>query len=112
LNGAMAASASLCRTFGPTFSGLLQAAGLSLGTLGLPWWVNASVAVLGAVLSLSMVEEKRRTFDSEKEAVAHHEEAEEAALIAVESPTATLETMQSTPGSPVMTRFDRRGSRL
>lgn len=112
LNGAMAAAASLCRTFGPTFSGLLQAAGLSLGTLGLPWWVNASVAVLGAILSLFMVEEKRRTFDSEKQAVQHQEEAEEAALVAVESPTASLETMQSTPGSPVMTRFDRRNSHI
>lgn len=60
LNGVAASSASLCRAFGPTLSGLLQSAGLSIGVLGLPWWANSLVAVGGAVLSLCMIEEKRR----------------------------------------------------
>jgi hypothetical protein len=60
LNGVAASSASLCRAFGPTLSGLVQSLGLSVGVLGLPWWVNSFVAIIGAVLSLRMVEEKRR----------------------------------------------------
>ncbi|KAF2211838.1 hypothetical protein CERZMDRAFT_42569 [Cercospora zeae-maydis SCOH1-5] len=67
LNGAAASAASACRAFGPTVSGLLQAAGLSLGTLGLPWWLNVLVAAIGSIISMCMVEEKRRTFVSEKE---------------------------------------------
>lgn len=59
LNGVAASSASLCRAFGPTLSGLIQSLGLSVGTLGLPWWANSLVAVVGAVLSLQMIEEKR-----------------------------------------------------
>jgi hypothetical protein len=66
LNGAAASAASACRAIGPTFSGLLQSAGLSIGTLGLPWWVNVLVAGIGAAISLCMIEEKRRKFDAEK----------------------------------------------
>ncbi|KAI4838099.1 MFS general substrate transporter [Aureobasidium sp. EXF-8845] len=60
LNGVAASSASLCRAFGPTLSGLVQSLGLSVGVLGLPWWVNSFVAMIGAILSLRMIEEKRR----------------------------------------------------
>lgn len=59
LNGTAASSASLCRAFGPTFSGLIQAAGLSIGCVGLPWWTSSVVAVSGAVLSLLLVEQSR-----------------------------------------------------
>jgi MFS family permease len=110
LNGAMAASASLCRTFGPTFSGLLQSAGLSLGTLGLPWWTNAAVAVLGAVIAVFMREEKRRTFNNEKEIPMDDEPEHDEALN--EGPNASLETLQSMPTSPLLTRPERRGSAL
>jgi hypothetical protein len=37
LNGVAASSASLCRAFGPTLSGLVQSLGLSVGVMGLPW---------------------------------------------------------------------------
>lgn len=60
LNGVAASSASLCRTFGPTLSGALQSTGLGLGCLGLPWWANSLVALMGGMLSLCMVEERRR----------------------------------------------------
>ena len=59
LNGVAASSASLCRAFGPTLSGLIQSGGLSLGVLGLPWWANGLVAMCGAVICLCMVEDKR-----------------------------------------------------
>ena len=60
LNGVAASSASLCRAFGPTLSGLVQSLGLSVGVLGLPGWANSFVALIGAILSLRMIEEKRR----------------------------------------------------
>lgn len=59
LNGVAASSASLCRAFGPTLSGLIQSLGLSIGALGLPWWTNSLVAGIGAILSLQMIEENR-----------------------------------------------------
>ena len=108
LNGAMAASASLCRTFGPTFSGLLQSAGLSLGTLGLPWWTNAAVAVIGAVIAIFMREEKRRTFENEKAMPMDDESDDEEGPN--EGPNASLETLQSMPTSPLLTRHERRSS--
>ncbi|KAM0708405.1 hypothetical protein Q7P35_005056 [Cladosporium inversicolor] len=108
LNGAMAASASLCRTFGPTFSGLLQSAGLSMGTLGLPWWTNAAVAVIGAIIAIFMREEKRRTFENEKAMPMDDESDDEEAPN--EGPNATLETLQSMPTSPLLTRHERRSS--
>ena len=54
LNGTAASSASLCRAIGPTLSGFIQSAGLSAGSVGLPWWANCSVAIVGACLSLSI----------------------------------------------------------
>ena len=54
LNGTAASSASLCRAIGPTLSGFIQSAGLTLGSVGMPWWANCLVAIMGAILSLSM----------------------------------------------------------
>jgi len=130
LNGVASSAASGCRAFGPTVSGLLQSAGLSVGALGLPWWMNALVACAGAALSLFMVEEKRRTFGPKTEKTSSPTEDEDqdedenagdlplpsaldapevdAALVAVEPPIA------APVGSPVLTRMsgdDRRGGR-
>ncbi|KAF2718272.1 MFS general substrate transporter [Polychaeton citri CBS 116435] len=66
LNGVAASAASLCRAFGPTASGVLQSAGLSVGVLGLPWWINACVATVGGIISLMLVEQRRSAFTSEK----------------------------------------------
>lgn len=60
LNGAAASSASLCRAIGPTVSGIIQAAGLRAGYVGLPWWASSAVAVAGGVLTLTMREVKAR----------------------------------------------------
>lgn len=49
LNGFAASAASLARAIGPTLSGVLQSVGLDAGYVGIPWWVTAAVAVLGAV---------------------------------------------------------------
>ncbi|KAK3113447.1 hypothetical protein LTR53_009253 [Teratosphaeriaceae sp. CCFEE 6253] len=123
LNGVASSAASGMRAFGPTVSGVLQSAGLSVGMLGLPWWFNALIACSGAVLSLFMVEEKRRTFGSEK----GRADAEPAplpsaldaaemdtALVAAESLNAASESHLATPGSPLLTRMSldlRRSSR-
>ena len=124
LNGVASSAASGMRAFGPTVSGMLQSAGLSMGALGLPWWMNALIACSGAVLSLFMVEEKRRSFASEKSPRDEHEEpplpsaldANEmnAALVAAESLNASSESHLATPGSPLLTRMSldlRRSSR-
>jgi len=73
LNGTAASSASLCRTFGPTLSGLIQSAGLSFNCLGLPWWSSCAVAILGAILSVCMVEPKRHQALTEKAAIIQSE---------------------------------------
>jgi hypothetical protein len=115
LNGVAAAAASGARAFGPTFSGLLQSAGLAHGALGMPWWTNALVACIGALLSLIMIEEKRRQFDAEK---VPNDDVEprplpsaldandlDAAQVAAESLNASSESHLSTPGSPLLTRM-------
>ncbi|KAI7557701.1 hypothetical protein KC343_g23110 [Hortaea werneckii] len=123
LNGVASSAASGCRAFGPTVSGILQSAGLSIGTLGLPWWTNALVAGCGAFISLCMVEEKRRSLDDEKQGGTDEEQRPlpsaldanemDAALVAAESLNASSESHVSTPGSPLLTRMSldiRRGS--
>ncbi|KAK5126126.1 hypothetical protein LTR85_011481 [Meristemomyces frigidus] len=124
LNGVASSAASGCRAFGPTVSGILQSAGLSMGVLGLPWWMNAVIAGLGAVLSLFMIEEKRRTFNPEKETeetraarplpLALDASEMDHALVAAESLNASSESHVSTPGSPLLTRMSldiRRNAR-
>lgn len=111
-NGVAQSSASLARAIGPTVSGLLEAAGLSKGMLGLPWWVNALVAILGAVLSLFMVEQKPISYDPEKR---DDEESAgsiptispdiDVALVAARSSNAGAENPISRPCSPLLTRL-------
>ncbi|KAK5110608.1 hypothetical protein LTR62_005647 [Meristemomyces frigidus] len=114
LNGVASSAASGMRAFGPTVSGLLQSAGLSVGVLGLPWWMNALIACTGAGVSMLMVEERRRTFASEK---APDEEGSrplpsaldatdmDATLVMAESLNSASESHLSTPGSPLLTRM-------
>lgn len=79
-----------------------------MGSLGLPWWTNAAVAMIGAVIAVFMREERRRTFDNEKEVPIDEQSEEEDAM--VNGPNASLETLQSTPASPLLARFDRGSS--
>ncbi|KAI1641171.1 major facilitator superfamily domain-containing protein [Biscogniauxia mediterranea] len=61
INGVAASTASLCRAFGPTISGILYAVGLTSGYSGLAWWCSALVAIGGAVVSLQIEEPSSRT---------------------------------------------------
>lgn len=56
INGIAASTASLCRAFGPTISGLIHSAGLRLGYTGLAWWASGLICILGAIESLWMAE--------------------------------------------------------
>jgi hypothetical protein len=116
-NGFAQSSASFARAIGPSLSGLLQATGLAKGMLGLPWWSNACIALLGATLSLFMIEQHRAPIESEK-----HDGSEEsvppaidpdinAALVAAES---TPDSLVSRPASPILVRVSmdiRRNAR-
>lgn len=56
INGVAASTASLCRAFGPTVSGIIHSYGLKMGYTGLAWWAGGLVCVLGAIESLWMRE--------------------------------------------------------
>lgn len=114
LNGVASSAASGCRAFGPTVSGILQSAGLSMGVLGLPWWMNGLIACSGAALSLFMVEEKRRSFVSEKHTDDQQDRLPQSALeatdmnatlVAAESLNASSDSLMSAPSSPLFTRM-------
>ena len=79
INGVAASTASLCRAFGPTVSGLIQASGLRMGYSGLAWWASALVCVLGAIESFWMTETDGRM----DEAATDYTAEEEAGLEAV-----------------------------
>jgi len=74
LNGFAASSASLARAFGPTLAGLVQSWGLNMGYSGLPWWSCALVAVLGAIVSIRMKDEKRSSQASRLSRPSHEED--------------------------------------
>lgn len=56
INGVAASTASLCRAFGPTVSGLIHSAGLRMGYAGLAWWASGLICIMGAIESLWMEE--------------------------------------------------------
>lgn len=75
INGVAASTASLCRAFGPTVSGLLYSVGLKTGYSGLVWWVTALVTVGGAFISLGIPEPEVKI--DEKEEVEEDEDEDE-----------------------------------
>lgn len=75
INGVAASTASLCRAFGPTISGILYSIGLRSGYSGLAWWCSALVAIVGAIVGLQIREPRNhqhptvsRTVDDDAEA--------------------------------------------
>lgn len=52
--GVSASTASLCRTFAPTLSGVLYARGLETGYSGLAWWCSSAVCLVGAAVALQL----------------------------------------------------------
>ncbi|KAI1105863.1 MFS general substrate transporter [Jackrogersella minutella] len=63
INGVAASTASLCRAFGPTISGILYAIGLQSGYSGMAWWCSALVAIGGAIVGLQIQELPNRNDD-------------------------------------------------
>jgi hypothetical protein len=57
INGVAASAASISRALGPTITGMIYTQGLDWGMVGLAWWVNAGVCVLGGIQCLWMKEE-------------------------------------------------------
>lgn len=108
INGAAASSASLSRAIGPTVSGLVQSAGLVHGILGLPWWVNGFIALLGVLISGFMTDKRMASISAEKQAGDDPtcqpllDPSEQEAHNTLELPNANLETMQATPTSPTL----------
>ncbi|THW12384.1 MFS general substrate transporter, partial [Aureobasidium pullulans] len=66
--------------------GTLNGVAASSAILGLPWWANSFVALIGAVLSLRMVEEKRR-----------YSKAQEANLDSEDLPFLDADVLESVP---------------
>ena len=60
VNGVAASTASLSRAVGPTTSGLIHSAGLSMGYTGFAWWIGGLIATIGAFESLLIREGKGR----------------------------------------------------
>lgn len=56
INGVAASTASIFRAFGPTITGIIYSKGLDLGMVGLAWWVNALVCVIGGIQASWMTE--------------------------------------------------------
>ena len=56
VNGVAASTASLSRAFGPAITGTVNVFGLRVGCIGLAWWLNGIVCVIGAVESYWMTE--------------------------------------------------------
>lgn len=75
INGVAASTASIFRAFGPTVTGLIYAWGLDVGMIGLAWWVNGGVCVLGGLQTIWMTADK---FDVQHPEVESDEIDEEA----------------------------------
>jgi hypothetical protein len=60
INGVAASTASLCRAFGPTISGLLFTFGGQIGCSGLVWWTSGLVTLAGSVISFEITEPRGR----------------------------------------------------
>ena len=58
--GVSASTASLCRAFGPTLSGVLYATGLETGYSGLAWWCSSAVCLVGAAVALQLKDMRPR----------------------------------------------------
>ncbi|KAF2967873.1 hypothetical protein GQX73_g5716 [Xylaria multiplex] len=76
INGVAASTASLCRAFGPTISGILYAVGLKSGYSGLAWWSTALVAISGAVVGLMLPDPASRSPSHDDNTNAHDRDVE------------------------------------
>jgi MFS family permease len=87
LNGVSMSAASLARTLGPVFGGMVQAAGLRLGYSGLSWWTCAGVACIGGAISMWQTEPKKKEEQPRASADASEEDDDvEEALLGATTP--------------------------
>jgi hypothetical protein len=106
LNGTAASSASICRGFGPTLSGMVQSTGQSIGYSGLSWWACAGIAFIGWIPSFFMKEERRRPGFRNNEEV----QDEEAGLYKlVDSISDTVSDTTLTPKGSSRSEFQEPG---
>ena len=54
INGIASSCASLARAFSPTVTGMVYSFGLSIDCVGLAWWVNTLICLIGAYQATSM----------------------------------------------------------
>jgi hypothetical protein len=95
LNGAAASSASICRGFGPTISGLMDGIGDKNGMSGLAWWTIAGVALLGWAPGFILKEgSKRPAFSLEDEEALLDTDSDAESVITL-TPDDTVETVLS-----------------
>jgi MFS family permease len=95
LNGAAASSASICRGFGPTISGLVDGIGESKNMSGLAWWTIAGVAFLGWAPGFFLKESnKRPAFDHEDEEALLDTDSDAESVLTL-TPDDTVETVLS-----------------
>jgi hypothetical protein len=54
INGVASSCASLARAFSPTLTGMIYSVGLNINCVGLAWWVNGLVCIIGGLQVLMM----------------------------------------------------------
>jgi predicted MFS family arabinose efflux permease len=86
LNGVSMSAASLARTLGPVFAGMVQAIGLKFGYSGLSWWACAVIACIGASVSLWQTERPKKQDDIRSTDAGEEEESLQEALLGATTP--------------------------
>jgi len=80
INGSAAAIASLARSFGPTLSGMIFSYGLDIGYVGLAWWVNAGICIIGAVQAFWLLDPSEEIYTARSIAYVNEEVEEQTAV--------------------------------
>ncbi|CCX32686.1 major facilitator superfamily domain-containing protein [Pyronema domesticum] len=88
INGVASSCASLARAFSPTLTGMIYSFGLSINCVGLAWWANGLIAILGGVQVLMM---RQEDFEGPSEDTTLEATDEEAAAAARSGETPIVE---------------------
>lgn len=94
INGIAASCASLARAISPTVTGMIYSIGLDIDMVGLAWWVNGAVCILGAIQCLGLHDSDFEGFDNVEESDDQGSVTETAAVeaqLALAVPTASAE---------------------
>lgn len=66
INGVAASCASLARSLSPTVTGMIHSYGLKIGIVGLAWWLNALVCVIGGIQCIGLQTEDFKRQNTEE----------------------------------------------